>query len=493
MLDRPETKSHDIGFNFDNSYSALPKTLYKATTPETPSNPCLIIYNDELGQDLGLNGSGLSNEILCDLFSGACLPEDSNVISQAYAGHQFGGFTNLGDGRAHLLGEHVTPTGKRFDIQFKGSGRTPYSRSGDGKAALGPMLREYIISEALHSLNIPTTRSLAVTTTGDPVVRQDILPGAVLTRIADSHIRVGTFQYLMAGGDTATLKKLADYVINRHYSHLKASENPYQDLLKEVMARQIDLIANWMRVGFIHGVMNTDNMLICGETIDYGPCAFMDHYDKDKVFSSIDRYGRYSFSNQPDMALWNLTRFAETLLPLMDNTPAKAIEIAEDILKSFNDDFNTSWQTMMNAKLGLSDVRAEDGSLVQQLLDWMHKSSVDYTNTFRDLSDDSALHDTPYQSENFKNWYRTFKERQKSDSHSKGSPKDVMQQNNPVYIPRNHKVEEALYAAEVQADLTKFHEILQVLKQPYREQSQYSSYQLAPTKDQVVARTFCGT
>ncbi|MDV7341518.1 YdiU family protein [Terasakiella sp. A23] len=493
MLDQPDTDALNIGFNFDNSYQTLPKTLYSRTKPEEATAPYLIVLNEALAEELGLSISRTPKEVLEGLFSGNITPEGTQVISQSYAGHQFGGFTNLGDGRAHLLGEHVTPAGKRVDIQFKGSGRTPYSRSGDGKAALGPMLREYIISEALHALNILTTRSLAVTTTGDPVIRNEMLPGAVLTRVATSHIRVGTFQYLQALKDEQSARALADYVITRHYPHLSESQDKYLKLLEEVMDRQIKLITNWMRVGFIHGVMNTDNMLICGDTIDYGPCAFMDHYSADKVFSSIDRYGRYAFSNQSKMAHWNLTRFAETLLPLFHEDEDKAIEKAEKLLMSFGDKFDATWLKMMTGKLGLGDVQEDDKALVNGLLDWMEDTSVDYTNTFTDLTEATVSNDPIYQSDRFSSWYQVYSTRKEQDSLSDKAARELMKQSNPVYIPRNHKVEEALYSAERNGDLSLLHALLDVIKQPYHLRDGLADYQQPPTEDEAIKHTFCGT
>jgi protein adenylyltransferase len=485
--------SANIGFNFDNSYITLSQNLYRLTEPEAISNPALLILNEQLAAELGLNTSDISDDDLAALFSGQNLPEGAQTISQAYAGHQFGNFTNLGDGRAHLLGEHVTPAGQRVDIQFKGSGRTPYSRRGDGRAALGPMLREYIISEALYALGLPTTRSLAVTTTGEAVFRQTVSAGAVLTRVASSHIRVGTFQYLAADGDLKGVKQLADYVINRHYSHLEKLQNPYLELLKEVMSRQIQLVTDWMRVGFIHGVMNTDNMAISGETIDYGPCAFMDVYDPETVFSSIDVYGRYAFSNQSRMAQWNLARFAETMLPLIDEDEAKAIEQAEEIINSFGSQFEASWQTMMNAKLGLTQMQPDDKKLVENLLNWMKSVSADYTNTFADLTYETLNDNEIYQSEAFSHWYQQFKERQKSEKLSQGTSVELMKKNNPVYIPRNHQVEMALNTAENNRDISEFLELLDVVKQPYCRRSACDDYMHPPTTDQIVKYTYCGT
>lgn len=493
MLDRPDTETTNIGFNFDNSYINLPESLYRRTMPEKASHPSMILFNHSLAQSLGLDPTGVTTETLELMFSGQSLPHGAEPISQAYAGHQFGNFTYLGDGRAHLIGEHLTPSGERFDVQFKGSGRTPYSRSGDGRAALGPMLREYIISEALHALGIPTTRSLAVVTTGEPVFRKEVLPGAVLTRIAASHIRVGTFQYLAAEGDLDALRKLADHVIERHYPGLEKADNPYLALLQEAMSRQIDLITSWMRIGFIHGVMNTDNMVISGETIDYGPCAFMDNYDPETVFSSIDRYNRYGFSNQSRMAQWNLARFAETLLPLLDEDEDTAFKKAEKAILSFTDAFERSWLDMMRAKLGLSDKQDKDKELINALLNWMHAVSADYTNTFADLTYEQIEQNGLYSAADFIDWHQKYQARKETDSLSREDSFVLMQKNNPAYIPRNHNVESALYTAEVNADLSELHELLDVIQNPYEMRSHYASYQRPPTEDQRVKRTFCGT
>ena len=342
-----------IGWHFDNTYSRLPKVMSSQLNPIPVKNPKLTIFNHGFSKELGLDFSSLNNNQIASIFSGNLLPKESKCIAQAYAGHQFGYFTMLGDGRAILIGEHLSKNNKRFDIQFKGSGKTPYSRNGDGRAALGPMLREYIVSEAMHCLGIPTTRSLAVVKTGENVIRETPLPGAILTRIAASHIRVGTFQYMTATEDEKNLKTLFDYTIDRHYPKIKDSKTPAIDLLKIVMEKQIKLVVDWMRVGFIHGVMNTDNMAISGETIDYGPCAFMDAYDPETVFSSIDHNGRYAYFNQPGITKWNLARFAETLLPLIDKNKDKAIKIVTEIINNFGEIYKKNWLEMMRKKLGL--------------------------------------------------------------------------------------------------------------------------------------------
>ena len=361
-----------INWNFDNSYSRLPESFKENIEPVKVKNPELVLFNVILAKDLDLNISNLDKPRLSALFSGNELPESSNSIAQAYAGHQFGHFTMLGDGRAVLIGEHLSKNKDRYDIQFKGSGKTAFSRNGDGRAALGPMLREYIISESMHYLNIPTTRSLAVVKTGEDVIRENSLKGAILTRVASSLIRVGTFQYITARNKKDELKILFDYVIKRHFPNIENSTNKAIDFLKIVLEKQIDLVVNWMRVGFIHGVMNTDNMSISGETIDYGPCAFMDIYDPKTVFSSIDLNGRYAYSNQPYIAKWNLERFAETLLPLIDDNKEKAITTATDILKEFEKIYIEQWLDMMRKKLGLSDINSKDQELFVELLSWMH-------------------------------------------------------------------------------------------------------------------------
>jgi uncharacterized protein YdiU (UPF0061 family) len=398
-----------IGWHFDNSYSKLSNTFKENIKPTPVHDPELVILNQELASNLNLDFSKIDKKKLAEIFSGNSIPEETNTIAQAYAGHQFGHFTMLGDGRAVLLGEHLVNNENRFDIQFKGSGRTSFSRGGDGRAALGPMLREYIISEAIHSLNIPTTRSLAVVKTGEKVVRENLLQGAILTRVASSHLRVGTFQYIAATQNIDNLNTLVDYTINRHYPEIKTSNSKALDLLNHVMEKQCKLVVNWMRVGFIHGVMNTDNMTISGETIDYGPCAFMDYYDPKTVFSSIDKFGRYAFSNQPPITKWNLARFAECLIPLIDKDEDKAIKLATDLIDNFQNIYENKWVNMMRDKLGLFGEDKNDKKLINDLLNWMEKNKADYTNTFCNLMDINA--DEIYKNNDFINWKNEWKKR----------------------------------------------------------------------------------
>ena len=399
----------------------------------------------------------------------------------------------LGDGRAILLGEQVTPDGERFDIQYKGSGRTPFSRSGDGRAALGPMLREYIISEALHALDIPTTRSLAVATTGEPVFRETVLQGAILTRTAASHIRVGTFQYAAARRNTEDLKALADYTIDRHFPELAAEKNPYLALLRAVMERQASLVARWLLVGFIHGVMNTDNMALSGETIDYGPCAFMDAYDPETVFSSIDHHGRYAYAQQPTIAHWNLARFAEALLPLMDADPEKAAEPLNEVLSGFSETFGHYWLDGMRAKLGLLNAETDDQSLVEDLLACMQRHGADFTNTFRDLAAGSPPEATLFRSPDFEQWFERWEARRKRQPASREASRRLMNAHNPAVIPRNHRVEEALAAAVERNDLAVMENLLEVLSKPYQDPPAEVGYHLPPPPSAQPYKTFCGT
>jgi len=406
-----------IGWHFDNSYSKLSNTFKENIKPTPVHDPELVILNEELASTLNLDFSKIDKKKLAEIFSGNTIPEETNTIAQAYAGHQFGHFTMLGDGRAVLLGEHLVNNENRFDIQFKGSGRTSFSRGGDGRAALGPMLREYIISEAIHSLNIPTTRSLAVVKTGEKVVRENLLQGAILTRVASSHLRVGTFQYIAATQNIENLNILVDYTINRHYPEIKTSNSKALDLLNLVMEKQCQLVMNWMRVGFIHGVMNTDNMAISGETIDYGPCAFMDHYDPKTVFSSIDKFGRYAFSNQPPITKWNLARFAECLIPLIDKNEDTAIKLATDLIDNFQNIYEDKWLNMMRDKLGLFGEDKNDKKLINNLFDWMEKHKADYTNTFCNLMDMNSYE--IYKNDNFINWKNEWKKRSKLNNFPK--------------------------------------------------------------------------
>jgi len=479
-----------IGWHFDNTYSKLSNTFKEEVKPTPVHNPELVVLNDQLAKDLNLDFSKIEKKDLSQIFSGNTLPKGSTTIAQTYAGHQFGHFTMLGDGRAVLLGEHLVNNTNRYDVQFKGSGRTSFSRSGDGRAVLGPMLREYIISEAIHALKIPTTRSLAVVKTGEKVVRENLLPGAILTRVASSHIRVGTFQYIAAKQNIDDLNTLVDYTINRHYPEIQSSKNKALDLLNLVMERQCELVVNWMRVGFIHGVMNTDNMAISGETIDYGPCAFMDHYNPKTVFSSIDKFGRYSFSNQPPITKWNLSRFAECLIPLIDNNEDKAIQLATETIDNFQNIYEEKWLNMMRDKLGLFGEHKDDKKLINDLLNWMEKNKADYTNTFCYLMNIKISNNNLYNDKDFINWSNVWKKRISINDSSKEKTLELMKKSNPIIIPRNHKVEEALKAAN-EDDLEIMNRLLSKLDNPYIEQKGIDDYQ-SPSSDESY-QTFCGT
>lgn len=474
-----------LNWRFDNSYSRLPEAFYARLGPTPVAKPQLVIFNRKLADELALGPDGADDMELAALFAGNKVPDKAAPLAQAYAGHQFGHFTMLGDGRAIVLGEHVAPSGHRVDIQLKGSGPTPFSRRGDGRAALGPMLREYVISEAMHALGIPTSRSLAVVTTGEKVFREENLTGAVLTRVAGSHLRVGTFEFASARRDMDALATLVSYAIDRHYPDLKNSETPAAALLWAVMERQADLIVHWMRVGFIHGVMNTDNMTISGETIDYGPCAFMDAYDPATTFSSIDQGRRYAFGNQPGIARWNLTRLAEALLPLIHPDQEKAVALAEDRLEAFGALYIAHWTAMMRRKLGLSGEDAGDTALIEGLLSWMERRRADYTNTFRVLTTDRDG-DEIYADEAFLNWRELWRAR-RGDLNT---ARPVMEAANPAYIPRNHQVEAALVAAG-QGDMAPFHALLDVLARPYAERPGLAAYTAPNPEDNY--RTFCGT
>ncbi len=478
-----------INWNFNNTYFNLPDTFRESIDPVPVKNPQLILFNKKLSSELNLDISKLDEKETSKIFSGNLLPEGSNSIAQAYAGHQFGHFTMLGDGRAVLLGEH-TFNKKKYDIQLKGSGKTSFSRNGDGRAVLGPMLREYIISEAMNSLNISTTRSLAVVKTGENVIREEPLPGAILTRIASSHIRVGTFQYISARKNLEELKVLLNYSIERHYPKIKDVRNKALELLDNLIERQCDLVVDWMRVGFIHGVMNTDNMTISGETIDYGPCAFMDTYDPKTVFSSIDQMGRYAYCNQPIITKWNLARLAECLLPLIDDNQSKALEIATEKIDSFEKRYEEKWLNMMRSKLGLSKADKKDKVLILDLLTWMHQNKADYTNTFCHLMGHETKKDKIYNDNDFLNWKKRWRERLSVDNKSE-KYLDLMKKVNPLVIPRNHKVEEALKAAD-QDDLKPINKLLKILSKPYTEQDDIVDFQYtAPLGKKY--QTFCGT
>ena len=474
-----------IGWNFDNTYVGLSEKILTKIKPVTVKEPKLLILNKSLAENLGLNFSGINKDELASIFSGNELPKNSNCIAQAYAGHQFGHFTTLGDGRAVVLGEHITKENKRFDIQFKGSGRTPYSRHGDGRAALGPMLREYIISEAINSLGIPTTRSLAVVSTGEMVLRETPLRGAILTRVASSHIRVGTFQYVALTGDEKAFKSLLNYTVDRHYPEIKNSNNIALELLKIVIKKQCDLVTNWMRVGFIHGVMNTDNMAISGESIDYGPCAFMDNYDLNTVFSSIDRNGRYAYGNQPIITKWNLARFAETLLPYIDKNKDESIKITTNAINEFDSIYEKKWNNMMKAKLGLIEKKDGDKKIILDLLNWMETNKADYTNTFLYLLEDDFKNNKIYEKEAFIKWYKKWKNRINNESLL------LMKKSNPSLIPRNHIVENVLKMAE-QNDLKPLNQLLKLVKKPYEKHNGIDDYQKADENSNKY-QTFCGT
>jgi serine/tyrosine/threonine adenylyltransferase len=483
----------ETGWNLDNSYARLSKSFFTSLNPTPVRSPKLIILNYPLATSLGLNVQALQSEDGVAVLAGNRIPEGALPLAQAYAGHQFGHFTMLGDGRALLIGEQITPLGERFDIQLKGSGRTPYSRGGDGRAALGPMLREYIISEAMHALGIATTRSLAVVTTGESVIRETDLPGAILTRVAASHLRVGTFQYAAKWGTVEELRDLADYTLKRHFPDVEADESRYLSLLQEVIKRQAVLIAKWQLVGFIHGVMNTDNMTISGETIDYGPCAFMDTYDPATVFSSIDIQGRYAYGNQPNIAGWNLARFAETLLPLLHANQEQAVKLAEGAISDFTELFHRSWLAGMRAKLGIFNEETQDESIIEGLLSMMQKYRADYTNTFRSLTFDTPEETVLLGTPEFAQWHELWQERLGRQQESKASSNQLMRNSNPALIPRNYRVEAALEAAVKQGDYSVMERLLDVLSTPYAHSPEQADYCTLPGPSTRPYRTFCGT
>ena len=481
-----------IGWHFDNTYSKLSNTFKEVIKPTPVNDPELVILNEQLAKDLNLDFSKQDNKKLAEIFSGNFLPEGTTPVAQAYAGHQFGHFTMLGDGRAILLGEHLVNQKQRVDVQFKGSGRTSFSRGGDGRAALGPMLREYIISEAIHALNIPTTRSLAVVKTGEKIVRENLLPGAILTRVASSHIRVGTFQYIAAKQNTDDLNTLVDYTINRHYPEIKTSDQKAIDLLNLVMEKQCQLVVNWIRVGFIHGVMNTDNMAISGETIDYGPCAFMDTYNPKTVFSSIDKLGRYAFSNQPPITKWNLARLAECLIPLIDKNEDTAIKIATKTIDNFQNVYEKKWLNMMRDKLGLFGEDQNDLKLINNLLNWMESNQADYTNTFCYLMKIDTNDDLKFKDINFINWLKEWENRILINNGSKEKSINLMKKTNPIFIPRNHKVEEALENAN-KNNFQHLNDLLDVVKKPYTNNENLKQYKRPANLNGIKYQTFCGT
>lgn len=487
-----EQQQAEAGWNWDNTYGSLPSLLYTRMGPEPVQKPGIAVVNEALAAVMGLDVEGLKGEVGAAVLAGNLIPEGADPMAQAYAGHQFGYFNRLGDGRALLLGEHVTPQGQRYDIQLKGSGRTPYSRNGDGRAALGPMLREYIISEAMHGLGIPTTRSLAVAITGERIARERMLPGAVLTRVAASHIRVGTFQYAAKWGSRQDVETLAEYVLQRHYPHAQTEGNRSLLLLREVIGRQAELIARWMLVGFIHGVMNTDNMAVSGETIDYGPCAFMDAYDPGTVFSSIDREGRYAYGNQPSIAVWNLARFAETLLPLLHDTKEEAISLAKQELERFEELYQQHWLGGMAAKLGLFQAEPGDEELFRGLLELMQEHSADYTDTFRQLTmgrnEGMALSCHPA----FRTWQDSWQARLGKQGRTEEETKALMRRSNPAVIARNHRVEEALQEASDRGDYAALNRLLSVLSDPYAYSPEQEAFGGAPETAAPYV-TYCGT
>jgi uncharacterized protein YdiU (UPF0061 family) len=477
------------GWNLAHTYAALPSLFFADARPTPVARPQLAVFNAHLALELGLDAEALNTPEGAQIFAGNALPPGGRPIAQAYAGHQFGHFTALGDGRAILLGEQVTASGRRFDIQLKGAGPTPYSRRGDGRAALGPMLREYIISEAMHALTIPTTRSLAVVTTGEPVYRESPLEGAVLTRVASSHIRVGTMQWAAAHKDRSALEALSNYTRRRHYPTIAAGAESHLRLLDAIVDRQAALIARWQLVGFIHGVMNTDNMALSGETIDYGPCAFMDAYDPATVFSSIDHGGRYAYRNQPDIALWNLARLAEAMLPLFDSDSEQAVTLATASLDRFDDLFNGYWLDGMRAKLGLFTHEPDDVSLAEDLLTWMHQQSADFTNTFRALT---AGRRPDGAGPAVDAWHTRLQARWTRQPQPEAEVHALMRSANPAVIARNHLVEAALQAATTAGDLSVMTRLLDALATPYDHDRDLTGF-TEPGETTRPYRTFCGT
>ncbi len=490
-----------VHFPFQNTYAALPANFFARVAPTPVAAPRLIKLNRPLALQLGLDPDRLDSPDGAEILAGKRVPDGADPIAMAYAGHQFGHFVpQLGDGRAILLGEVIDSDGVRRDIQLKGSGPTPFSRRGDGRAALGPVLREYIVSEAMAALGIPTTRSLAAVVTGESVRRETLLPGAVLTRVAASHIRVGTFQYFAARGDTEAVRRLADHVIGRHYPDAANADRPYYALLEGVIARQAELVARWLLVGFIHGVMNTDNSSISGETIDYGPCAFMDHYDPATVFSSIDEQGRYAYANQPRIALWNLTRLAECLLPLISEQQDQAIAEAQSALGDFPEKFDAAYQAGLRRKLGLFTARDEDAALAQDLLVAMSNNHADFTLTFRRLSDaaadpaaDSEVRQLFEDPAAYDDWASRWRQRTGEEPQDPADRRIAMRAANPAFIARNHRVEAVIEAAVNRDDFAPFEELLAVLSEPYRDQPAFSGYADPPQPHQRVLQTFCGT
>jgi serine/tyrosine/threonine adenylyltransferase len=492
-----DTFAGALSIAFDNSYARDLEGMYVEVSPTQVAEPALIRFNQELADELGINGTGANDQALAAIFSGNVVPDGARSLAMAYAGHQFGHFVpQLGDGRAILLGEVTGKDGRRRDIQLKGSGQTPFSRRGDGRAALGPVLREYIVSEAMHALGVPATRALAAVMTGERVQREKGKPGAVFTRVAASHLRVGTFQFFAARGDFESVRKLADYAIARHYPAISVSERRYADFLAAVIEAQAKLIARWMSIGFIHGVMNTDNMTISGETIDFGPCAFLDNYLANKVFSSIDEYGRYAYSNQPKVAQWNLARLAETMVPLLDESEDKAVALANDLISAFPEIHEREYLGLMRGKLGLQTIMPEDKQLIEDWLVLMEANAIDFTNGFRGLASTvntgkvTEFRDGFTDLAAFGAWHGRWLARLESEP---AGAVEVMRAANPKYFPRNHRIEQAIRAAEDEGDFAPFHELVEVLKNPYAEQPEFARYTDPPAAGEEVLRTFCGT
>jgi serine/tyrosine/threonine adenylyltransferase len=486
-------QSNSKGFNLNNSYTKLPPKTYTFVKPTFVTQPEIGLFNFDLAEQLGLQFTPTDTQEIAQIFSGNVIPQGAEPLAQAYAGHQFGHFNMLGDGRAILLGEQITPNNVRFDIQLKGSGETPYSRRGDGRATFRSMLREYLISEAMHGLQIKTTRSLAVIGSGEKVYREEIQDGAILTRIASSHIRVGTFEYAKNYLSTQELEALLNYTVERHYPSIAKSRNKALEFFKIVMQQQIALVVQWMRVGFIHGVMNTDNMSIAGETIDYGPCAFMNAYNPKTVFSAIDTSGRYAFGNQPKIIYWNLSCLAEALLPLIHADIDTAVKLAEAELANFSTQFNQQWMNMMGEKIGCTNAHNNPAiqQLIRDLLDWMETNKADYTNTFLVIQNQLPATDI-YLDGSFKIWCNTW-QNLVTTNQSLQQAVAIMQKNNPIFIPRNHLVEQALDACSYAKDYTLFNELLAVVSNPYTLNEAFNYYTEPPLSGDAHYKTFCGT
>lgn len=494
-----DTAAPALAIPFDNSYARLPRNFFARVEPTRVRTPRLIQVNDTLAQFLNIDPAPLHSQEGAEVFAGNRIADGSEPLAMAYAGHQFGNFVpQLGDGRACLLGEVLAQDGRRYDIQLKGSGPTPFSRRGDGRAALGPVLREYLVSEAMHRLGVPTTRALAAVLTGEAVVREEMMPGAVLTRVASSHLRVGTFEYFAAREDTASVRTLADYAISRHYPAATGQPKRYRALLEGVVARQAALVAQWMGLGFIHGVMNTDNTSISGETIDYGPCAFMEAYDPGTVFSAIDRQGRYAYANQPGIMIWNLSRLGETLLPLMaeeEGSQEAALAAAYEVLNGFAPLYEAAYLRVFRAKLGLSTERDEDAGFVKELLEAMALGKADFTLTFRHLSeeDGSGAREQFADPAAFDAWRGRWLARLAEEGSSQAERNLAMERANPVYIPRNHLVQEVIDAAVLRQDFRPFQQLLDVLTHPFEERPGLHRYTAPARPEQRVLQTFCGT